>query len=65
MDNCVLKTIWSTGKPVALDKFLSGAHTEGFKLYICSTSFVYEQYLHTSLIYSFITVILYIIQNHI
>jgi hypothetical protein len=29
-------------KPVALDKFLTGAHTEGFKLYICSTVFMYE-----------------------
>jgi hypothetical protein len=47
MDNGVLKTIWPAVKPVALDQFLTGAHTEGFKLYICSTEFMHEQYLQT------------------
>ena len=34
MDNGVIKMIWLTVKPVDLDQFMTGAHTEGFKLYI-------------------------------
>lgn len=42
MDNGVLKAIWASVKPVALDKLITSAHTEGLKIYICSTAFIYE-----------------------